>query len=147
MIYRHRFTVRAPVERVRAFHTRPDALASITPPPIRLQLHEAPGSLEFGGRLRFTLRFGPLGVSWTARVEDVSPTGFVDVQESGPFRRWTHRHAFVALAQGQTEVHDVIDIQLRPHLWWGAFGLGMVLGLPLLFAYRARRTRRLLEAA
>ncbi len=147
MIYRHAFTLRAPAGRVRAFHAHPEALAAITPPPIRLQLRDAPASLESGDRMRFTLWFGPLPVHWAARLEDVTPRGFVDVQESGPFRRWVHRHAFLELGPELTEVRDEIEIGLRPHLGWGPFGLGMVLGLPLLFAFRAWRTRKLLEAA
>lgn len=147
MIYRHAFMVRASVEHVRAFHARPEALAAITPPPIRLQLHQAPASLFSGGQMRFTLWFGPLPVHWAARLEDVTPQGFVDVQESGPFRRWVHRHTFRDLEPGRTEVIDEIGFVLRRHVGWGLFGLGMALGLPLLFAFRARRTRRLLEIA
>lgn len=145
MIYRHSFSVRAPVERVRAFHARPEALAAITPPPIRMQLRDAPASLDSGGQLRFTLWFGPLPVHWAARLEDVTQQGFVDVQESGPFQRWVHRHGFHELGPELTAVRDEIEIRFRPHLAWGPFGLGMVLGLPLLFAFRARRTRSLLE--
>jgi len=147
MIYRHAFTVRAPVEQVRAFHARPEALAAITPPPIRLQLHQAPGSIESGDRIRFTLWFGPLPVHWAARVENVTPLGFADALEAGPFRGWVHRHGFRALGPRLTEVRDEIEIGLRPHLLWGPFGLGMVLGLPVLFAFRGWRTRRLLEGA
>jgi hypothetical protein len=147
MIYRHTFTLHAPVERVRAFHARPEALAAITPPPIRMQLRDAPASLDGGGQMRFTLWFGPLPVHWTARIANVTPLGFTDAQEAGPFRNWVHRHAFQALGPNLTEVRDEIEIGLRPHLLWGPLGLGMVLGLPVLFAFRARRTRRFLEGA
>jgi ligand-binding SRPBCC domain-containing protein len=145
MIYRHAFVVRAALERVRTFHARPESLGAITPPPIRMQLLEAPVSLERGGEIRFTLWLGPLPVRWTARIQNVSADGFEDVQVSGPFRHWTHSHRFAERSPGQTEVRDVVKLSLRPHFWWGSLGLGMALGLPLLFAYRARRTRRLLE--
>jgi ligand-binding SRPBCC domain-containing protein len=145
MIYRHAFVVRAPFGRVRAFHGKPESLAVITPPPIRVELLEAPESLDRGGVLRFALWLGPFPVRWTARIQEVSPTGFDDVLLAGPFRHWAHRHRFAERSPGQTEVYDEIRLTLRPHLGWGALGLGMALTLPTLFAYRARRTRRLLE--
>lgn len=38
-----------------------------------------------------------------------------------------------------------VQAQLKPHIFWGTAGLVMWLGLPLLFGFRARKTRRLLE--
>ncbi len=95
--------------------------------------------------MAFTLWLGPLPVPWTARIEDVSPTGFVDRQVSGPFAAWRHRHSYRAITPTVTEVVDQIEATLRAHIWWGPIGLGMWLTLPLLFAYRAWKTRRLLE--
>ena len=52
---------------------------------------------------------------------------------------------FTARDANATIVTDEIDLRLRPHLLWGPVGLGMRLGLPLLFAFRAWKTRRLLR--
>jgi len=145
MIYRHTFIVRAALERVRTFHAQPESLGAITPPPIRTQLLEAPASLERGGEMRFTLWLGPFPLHWTARIQNISADGFEDVQVAGPFRHWAHTHRFTERSPGLTEVRDEVKLSLRPHIGWGPLGLGMVIGLPLLFAYRARRTRRLLE--
>ena len=89
----------------------------------------------------FTTWLGPLPVRWLARIEDVSPTGFADRQLSGPFRHWLHRHTFVPVDETTTAVVDGIELKLRPHLLWGLVGLGMWLGLPLLFAYRVFQPR------
>ncbi len=95
----------------------------------------------------FTMWVGPLPVHWVARVEDVSPTGFLDRQVRGPFASWAHHHSFVAVDEAATQVIDEVDAQLKPHLFWRSVGLAMWLALALLFAYRGWKTRRLLEEA
>ena len=52
---------------------------------------------------------------------------------------------FVAVDEYTTDVLDEITTRLRPHLLWWPVGLGMQLGLPVLFAFRAWKTRRLLQ--
>jgi ligand-binding SRPBCC domain-containing protein len=86
-------------------------------------------------------------VRWEARVEEVSPTGFLDRQVRGPFEAWAHRHSFVAVDEETTGIVDEVEAQLKWHALWGLVGLAMWLGLPLLFAYRGYKTRRLLEGA
>jgi hypothetical protein len=49
--------------------------------------------------------------------------------------------------EGTTEVVDEVEAKLKRHPLWGPVGLAMWLGLPLLFAYRGWKTRRLLEEA
>lgn len=143
--YRHAFRVRAPRDEVAAFHTAALSLKAITPPLMPIQLHQAPEHLADGDEMRFTLWLGPLPVRWLARVEQVSPEGFVDRQVDGPFAAWTHRHRFLAVDEANTDVVDEVEARLKAHLLWGAVGLTMWLGLPLLFAYRGWKTRRLLE--
>jgi ligand-binding SRPBCC domain-containing protein len=84
-------------------------------------------------------------IDWLARIEDVNPTGFTDRQLRGPMKHWFHRHTFVTIDDESTEVVDEIDLSLRPHPVWWLIGAGFCLSLPLLFAYRAWKTRRLLE--
>jgi ligand-binding SRPBCC domain-containing protein len=145
MKYRHTFRVDAAQADVAAFHTSASSLKAITPPLIPMQLHHAPQQMGDGDQMEFTMWMGPLPLRWKARVEDVSTTGFVDQQIEGPFAAWSHRHTFVQLAEGRTEVVDEVEAALKPHGLWGLVGLVMWLGLPLLFSYRGWRTRRLLE--
>ncbi|MCU0487122.1 MAG: hypothetical protein MUC85_13540, partial [Anaerolineales bacterium] len=63
----------------------------------------------------------------------------------GPFAAWSHRHEFVAVDEHTTEVVDSIALNLRRHPIWWLVGASMRLGLPVLFAYRAWKTRRYLE--
>jgi ligand-binding SRPBCC domain-containing protein len=145
MKYEHRFRVKAPVTAVAEFHSRADSMAAITPPFIPLQMESAPQHLDAGDQMAFNMRLGPLLVRWRAYIGQLSSTGFSDHQLKGPFRYWVHRHTFVPLDERTTEVVDDIQARLQWHPLWGTVGLLMWLGLPLLFAYRGWKTRRLLE--
>jgi ligand-binding SRPBCC domain-containing protein len=145
MNYQHRFLVKAPISRVAAFHRQPASLSAITPPPVRFRWNRAPERLAAGSLQDFTLWLGPLPIRWLASIEDVTGSGFTDRQLSGPFASWVHRHEFVQIDDRRTEVVDRVSLELKRHLLWGPVGLGFLLGLPLLFAYRGWKTRRLLE--
>lgn len=145
MKYQHSFKVQAPLSAVTHFHAQSASMGAITPPPTIVQLHSAPASLGEGDIMDFTLWLGPIPIHWVARIEQVHFNGFTDRQVQGPFTRWIHRHRFIPVDEATTEVIDEIEAILRPHPWWGLVGLGMWLTMPLLFAYRGWKTRRLLE--
>lgn len=145
MRYYHRFVVAAPLEAVREFHTRSASMGAITPPPVIAQVHRAPAVLREGDEMEFTLWLGPLPLRWLARIDQVTPTGFLDRMLKGPFRRWDHQHTYVPIDANRSEVIDSLDIELSANPLWRLVGRGMVLNLPILFAYRGWKTRRLLE--
>ena len=145
MNYRHSFRVRAPLVRVAQFHSRAASMAAITPPPIIARIHQAPAVLNEGDEMSFTLWLGPLPLRWLARIEAVSAEGFTDRLLRGPFAEWVHRHSFKPVDDYTTEVVDEIAIKLSSHPFWRLVGVGMRLGLPLLFAYRAWKTKRILQ--
>ncbi len=145
MRYAHRFVVKAPLAVVADFHRRSASMGAITPPPIRVRIHVAPETLQEGDRMDFTLWLGPLPIRWVAQIEQTTPNSFVDRQLSGPFATWVHRHTFTAVDDETTAVIDEVDATLHPNAFWKLIGVGMWLGLPLLFAYRGWKTRRILE--
>lgn len=145
MIYRHQFRVEASLARVAEFHSRSASMAAITPPPIIARMHNAPPVLTEGDEMSFTLWLGPLPIHWLARIEDVSPSGFTDHQLRGPFAEWAHRHAYKVVNDQVTDVIDEITLKIRSHPIWGLVGIGMRLGLPILLAYRAWKTKRILR--
>lgn len=145
MKFQHRFRVDAPLDDVAEFHRRADSMAAITPPLMPVQLDPAPERMDSGDQMAFTMWLGPLPVRWRAYISQMSPAGFSDHQLEGPFRYWVHHHRFVPLDQYSTEVVDKVEAGLKWHGLWGLVGLAMWLGLPLLFAYRGWKTRRLLE--
>ena len=145
MNYRHRFQVRASLDQVSKFHSQAASMPAITPPPLTVRLHHAPAELSEGDQMDFSLGVGPISVRWVAQIESVSANGFTDRQVKGPFKEWVHRHNFTAVDAQTTEVVDEISLRLCSHPWWWLVGLGMRLGLPVLFAFRAYKTRRMLE--
>lgn len=156
--FRRRFTVRAPLDRVVDFHRRPASLKAITPPLVPMRfLGQVPEVLEPGDELAFRMWAGPLPLHWRSRIEELEGDGtagtgsgvegFRDRQLDGPFAHWLHRHRFRAAGDGVTEVDDEIEVSLARHPFWWLVGAKMWLGLPLMFAYRRWKTRRLLEGA
>ena len=93
----------------------------------------------------FTMWLGPFPVRWVARIEDVSDARFVDRQIRGPFRKWIHTHTFQPIDAQQTEVIDQVEVELGTHWGWRVIGYMMWLNLPVLFAFRQWKTKRLLE--
>lgn len=145
MKYHHSFQVQASLAVVADLHAQPAGLSALTPPPVVIRMHQAPARLNEGDEMDFTLCLGPLAIHWVARIENVRDNGFVDRQLVGPFAVWSHRHRFVQVDTATTTVIDEIEASLHLHPWWGLVGLGMWLSLPLLFAYRGWKTKRLLE--
>jgi ligand-binding SRPBCC domain-containing protein len=102
----------------------------------------AGGVVENGMTAKFRLYFGPFGVEWHARHEDVESDSFVDVQDQGPLRHWRHTHSFESLGPNKTRVHDVIEYDFLE-------GEGPLVrlffckpALRFLFTFRAHQTRK-----
>lgn len=145
MKFHHRFRVRASLADVSSFHRLSASMGAITPPPIRVEVHKAPFELSSGDEMDFSLHLGPFQIHWIALIDDMTETGFSDTQVSGPFLRWTHRHSFIPIRAGVTEVDDLVTAEIQPSPKGRILGGIMWLGLPFLFAYRSRKTRTLLE--
>lgn len=145
MRFKRRFRVQASCADVAHFHQSAASLRAITPAP--MQVHAAPDPLKDGDEIIFTVWLGPIPVRWHGRIEGTSAEGFTDTQISGPFGSWHHRHNFIAISDGVTEVYDVVQAEMPrlPSIRYIPAAL-MWISLPLLFAFRAWRTRRLLEA-
>lgn len=144
MKYVHRFKVSANLDAVRDFHRQAESMAAITPPPIIVIMHESPATLREGDEMEFTLWLGPIPLRWRARIENVTPTSFDDRQLRGPYKSWRHRHTFVQVDANHVEVLDEITAHLSDTWWKKILGLGMWLGMPILFTYRGWKTQRLL---
>jgi ligand-binding SRPBCC domain-containing protein len=145
LLFKHEFRVDAPLEAVHAFHLDPAGLPRLTPPPILVQMLDAPASVVDGTMMTFRLWLGPIPVRWVAQFHDMHDFGFVDSQMEGPFASWIHTHRFEQDSTGGTIIFDQIEASLsnRPASW--LLGAGLWLGLPLLFLYRRLRTRGLLR--
>ncbi len=144
-VFDFRFTVSAPLARVREFHSSPEVLSTLTPPPLSVRLHEF-GNMQEGMVASFAVGLGPLAMEWKARHEEVSDHGFTDVQVEGPLQRWRHTHSFIPQESDCTLIWEHIEYAY-PSGWRGWLSRLMFGKIPLLglFTYRKWTTKRALE--
>ena len=139
--------IEATPERVFAFHELPDALARLTPPWESARIVQAAPSLRAGARTIIETRIlGIFSVRWEALHTAYDPPRmFEDVQTSGPFRSWRHRHLVLPHERGAT-LRDEIEYEppLRPISRLLA-PLLIVPRLKRLFDYRHRVTKEWAE--
>ena len=146
-IFEKSSVIKSTMAEIKRFHEAPRALASLTPPPIRMRVKRDDRRSITEGEIAFTLWFGPLPIRWIARHEaGPTPESFADVQVKGPLDYWRHQHFFKEVA-GSVELTDRVTLAHRR----GLIGLLTRLafdGIPLrlLFAYRHWRTRQALQS-
>ncbi len=112
-VFESRTEIEAPAAEAFRWHSRPGAFLRLSPPWNRVEVLEARGGIEDGARLVMRLGSPPFSVRWVA-VHCGYEEGrrFVDVQESGPFARWTHEHVFDDATAGRSLVVDRIEYAL-----------------------------------
>lgn len=134
-----------PVEATRVFdfHLDVQNLPRLTPGPARIV--SAPRPTRAGDRQVIAIGVRPLAVRWHARIVAVEPPfRIVDVQERGPFRAWRHTHVVIPGSTGAVLV-DVVEFRLfSGRLGWLIDATVVAAGMRLMFAFRHRRTRRML---
>ena len=156
--YRRQTRLDAPLEAVWQFHSTVDGLAAVTPSWFDLRVESVtgpdgaadPAILEAGATVSLSMR--PLGVGprqhWTSRIVERQRQDdlawFRDEMLEGPFPRWVHTHRFRADGDA-TVMTDIVEYRL-PALLGTLAPLGRPFFEPL-FAFRHRRTRRLLGGA
>jgi ligand-binding SRPBCC domain-containing protein len=88
-------------------------LEAITPPWLRFRVvTRGPIEMRAGTLIEYRLDLHRVPVRWLTRIEIWEPgERFVDVQVSGPYRRWHHTHSFEA-HDGGTCVRDTVRYAL-----------------------------------
>jgi ligand-binding SRPBCC domain-containing protein len=135
--------IRATPERVFAFHEEPDALKLLMPPWEQARVIEPAQISRVGSRAIIETKiFGLFPVRWVAEHTAYHPPHlFEDVQVTGPFRRWRHRHIVKPHADGAV-LRDEIDYQPPLSLLGRAIApLLIVPRLKKMFDYRHQATR------
>ena len=131
-----------------AFHERPEALETLTPPWESMRVETTDHSLAPGSRVVLRGRVGPVPVRWVAVHTVLEPPHlFVDVQESGPFAKWVHRHEFLDDGKGGTLLRDDVDYEVPLGFlgrWFGGWFVRRKLAR--MFEYRHDVTRRMIES-
>lgn len=147
LYFTHSSIINAPVEAVWKFHERQDILQLLTPPWQPVQVLRREGGLNEGAITEFKLFIGLLPLTWLARHTDFEQYRlFTDVQISGPFESWVHRHEFTE-EDGKTRLTDNISYSMP-----GGDGVEFVSGwliqlqLEAMFRYRHFITKRECES-
>jgi ligand-binding SRPBCC domain-containing protein len=138
----------APLPAVYAFFCAAENLETLTPPWLGFRIRSPlPIEMRPGARIDYTIRLGGLPMRWRTRIAQWEPgRRFVDVQESGPYARWEHTHAFRELGGGVL-MTDVVDYEL-PFGWLGRLAHAVLVRalLARIFDYRFGRVREIFGA-
>jgi ligand-binding SRPBCC domain-containing protein len=146
LTYRQRIPVSA--EKAWDFFAAPSNLAKITPPEMMVTITSGTAEEQIfeGMIITYTLYpFMMVPVRWETEIIKVSkPLFFEDVQNSGPYEYWHHRHSFREI-DGGVEMIDSLDYALP----MGLFGelvntLIVSRRLEEVFRYRRERIEKLL---
>lgn len=126
------------------YFSDPRNLEKITPPWLYFRLLDSENIPALAENVEFHYRIRMLGIpfTWSSRIVDVHPSReFSDIQLSGPYRAWRHRHIFEPEGSG-TVIRDEVEyeIPLGP-LGDLAHGLLVKNRLRNIFQYRSRAIR------
>ncbi|MEP0344147.1 NAD-dependent epimerase/dehydratase family protein, partial [Rhodopirellula bahusiensis] len=126
-----------------AYHERPGCLNRLTPPWESVQLEHSDQSLQPGSRVVLKTKIAGIPVRWKARhVWYDRPHGFADLQDSGPFARWSHQHRFESIDDDRSQLTDAIEYKLPAGMAGKMFGSGKARRtIEAMFAYRHRVTK------
>lgn len=132
----------ASLEECWAFFSNPRNLARITPRALDFQiLSDLPPEIHPGMMIEYRVRpLLGLPMTWLTEITHVeSPRYFVDEQRVGPYAIWHHEHYFTELADGRTEIRDIVHYVL-PFGWLGNIVHPFLVAPELrkIFAYREK---------
>jgi ligand-binding SRPBCC domain-containing protein len=111
-----------------------------------MNILEIEGNMRAGTRIELEIRKFMKSYCWRMHIiEHIPNRSYTDVQETGPFAIFQHRHEFKPQVDG-TLLRDEINLQL-PHypLTWPIEQWIVKPQLDALFSYRHEKTKRLLQ--
>lgn len=140
--------IRATPERVFAFHEQPDAFERLVPPWENAVVVQKADISKIGSRAIIEQKiFGIVPSRWVAEHTAYDPPrSFEDVQISGPFSSWRHRHLISPHEDGAT-LRD--EIEYTPPMWFlGSIAAPFLITpkLEKMFEYRHEVTRKWCES-
>ncbi|MGB7069290.1 MAG: SRPBCC family protein [Pyrinomonadaceae bacterium] len=139
--------IRASCEKVFAFHELPDARDRLLSPWENAKVIQAADISKIGSRAIIETKiFGIFPITWV--VEHTAfdaPRMFEEVQISGPFRTWRHRHIIEPSSQGSLLTDEIV--YEMPLQFFGplAAPIAMRPKLSEIFDYRHEITRKWCE--
>lgn len=139
--------INATPEDVFAFHERQDAFELLVPPWENARIVQKADISKIGARAIIETRIlGLIPARWVAEHTIFDPPRmFEDVQVSGPFRSWRHRHIVLPHPDGAI-LRDEIDFE--PPMWFLgrlAAPIAILPKIKKMFDYRHEVTKREVE--
>ena len=140
--FRRRIELPVPAAEAFAWHERPGALQRLTPLFAAMTVEEPPDGLAVGTQVILRTGIGPIRPRWVAEhVVYDPPHEFRDVQRSGPFAQWDHRHRFEDLGEGRSALTDEVTYRLPLERLVPAVARRILdRRVERMFAYRQQRT-------
>ncbi len=135
-----------PRAEVFAFFADACNLERITPAFLHFRiLTPGPIPMRAGTLIDYELKLYGIRFHWKTLIEEFTPaSSFVDVQLTGPYRKWHHRHIFEDVPGG-TEMRDRVEYEM-PLGPIGAVARALLVrrSLDRIFDYRNRTIMRVL---
>lgn len=139
--------IKAPPEKVFAFHELPDAFERLIPPWENVRVIQKADISKIGSRAIIEMKvLGIFPARWIAEHTKYDPPRlFEDIQISGPFKSWRHDHHILPHESGailRDEVHYEPPMSFLGEI---AAPLVIIPKLEKMFAYRHEVTRKWCE--
>ena len=132
--------IERPVDEVFAFFADAANLQRITPPWLGFRiLTPLPIEMKNGTLIDYSIKLAGVPMRWCSEIQSWNPPyAFIDIQRSGPYRRWVHLHSFER-RDGGTLMTDIVDYRLPlGPLGKLVHGLSVRRTLSAIFDYRNR---------
>lgn len=143
MIFKKSLTLAASAQEVFDFHLRPENLPKITPPWVRVKLHECPSPVRDGGVVSLTAyQFGIVPQEMRVVVSPVTPPTeehpgvIVDRVETDGFDRFVHTRTIEPLSLDRCTLTDELDIRLKGYPFTLPIEAVVWSGIAAMFHYR-----------
>jgi ligand-binding SRPBCC domain-containing protein len=142
-------TVRATIEDVWEFFSRPANLNVITPPSLHFRILAGDAISIYNGQIiTYSIRILPfLRIKWVTEIKDIVPfSSFIDEQRAGPYKYWHHYHQFVKTDHG-VDIIDTVHYEIGFSFFGElAYWLWVKHQLSYIFRYRREKIAALIAA-
>ncbi len=91
------------------FFASAENLDTLTPPWLHFSIiTPLPIEMVAGARIGYRIRLHGIPIRWESEITEWRPPyGFTDMQRSGPYRSWVHRHTFEETPHGTLVTDEV----------------------------------------
>jgi ligand-binding SRPBCC domain-containing protein len=137
-----------PREGVFDFFCRAENLEAITPTSLGFHMLTAtPIEMRSGALIDYEISMYGFPIKWRTEITTWDPPNeFADVQLSGPYKQWIHRHIFTDTGRGTTLMKDVVRYRLPLEPLGDVAQFLVARELEKIFAYRQAKVVEIFSA-